>query len=1328
MDLTARPPAGHGADAEMLAGLWQHAPFPRLPLDAPAELRELVADVENPRRVYAIHRASRRHNFQLTVQKYIVQLCEGCGASECHNPTCFTCRKRIAGQAPLRRYNATSARTLAVHLASQENPEVGLCASLRLPKTAPAAVRSLRFTPKYPPMTRGDGVSSSSKTTLARAGSPKDRKSATKHGHAVYAGSKDGGTQSEKSTRSKADTASEGLQEAPKFIIVDKPASKDYRSFAANMFGTVAFKMLEWLTPAAIENMTEKAEKLQAGFPASDEGKIRAQEERPRHDATAKEAKDMTGSESVDATGRHDSGAAELAGLDSRATSNGKSRQTTSPTNTRRNSNARLRTQSTKPQRKLSVDAFPPESSNDELLPNLRSPLIPSIQTDGMNHRTPPTKSLKTPTPAIPRPISQLSGAAYFEGVPLEKMPPIMTAEIRPQVGRNQADGSQGSGSESSLEQLGSRSSRSPSSDRSDANQSSVLLDADLLDTTFDTFLPQTLTRLDTETIDFVCDVLQDDHTAEQHLLEPATVAKFHTRVSGQPRPLRRKEKSLVHGQSVRLREGEEWRLFAEQSFFYVLSDPHTLLSSFTKHGQLYDTQTLWYCMLRMTRVAPSLVFHSLWVAAEMLFAPPQALQALCSPTVRLFPQARKFLTNAEAGMLVSICLHALVAAAPPVDSARKLYDMSRIRSQGLSLAVSNSIARQPAELCLQYDDAFSNPLALRLARRLLTAITTRRIFDELMEYDVGRNSSSELDVLDHLFAQLDFLNMDAAYILDFTVADRTLHETRMPTLLLDWARAVMLHDWDGRPDVSGDSPFGGALALIKAIFERRQALLVGDAQFRSEFFAERLDEVETPLSWLTFNSTKQRLHILDFPYIFSPDTLVSYFRAINFSRMSRSFEESSSLQNRMDAIVSPSSLVINPHHKSILQGLLQTASAKYLILDIGRTSVLQDAFDQLWRREERELLRPLKIHLGEEGGEEGLDSGGVQQEFFRMAIAEALDPAYGAFTVDSRTRMAWFSPTTLEEEWKFELVGILVSLALYNGVSLPVTFPKALYRKLLGEPVTELHHISDGWPDLANGLTALLEWNEQDGAVEDIFVRTYEFSVDMFGQPISRVMDASGSWPKIRENVTGTRARSKKNKEASDSGYGPTASTLLEANPGDEAPMVTNANRNAYVTDYIHYLTDVSVRRQFEGFSRGFRACLHAKSLRLLTPALLQSMVEGEQEIDVSELRRQARYVGWDASHRTVRDFWSVVSRYDDVMKRKLLEFVTASDRVPVGGIKNLHFVIQRNGEESGTGGHLPTAYTCYGILLLPVYRDRAVLQERLAMALENAQGFGFA
>lgn len=54
-------------EMELIAGLWQEAPFPRLPVDAPPELDEYLQDIDSPRRVYAIHRASRRHDFQLLV-------------------------------------------------------------------------------------------------------------------------------------------------------------------------------------------------------------------------------------------------------------------------------------------------------------------------------------------------------------------------------------------------------------------------------------------------------------------------------------------------------------------------------------------------------------------------------------------------------------------------------------------------------------------------------------------------------------------------------------------------------------------------------------------------------------------------------------------------------------------------------------------------------------------------------------------------------------------------------------------------------------------------------------------------------------------------------------------------------------------------------------------------------------------------------------------------------------------------------------------------------------------------------------------------------------
>ena len=461
-------------------------------------------------------------------------------------------------------------------------------------------------------------------------------------------------------------------------------------------------------------------------------------------------------------------------------------------------------------------------------------------------------------------------------------------------------------------------------------------------------------------------------------------------------------------------------------------------------------------------------------------------------------------------------------------------------------------------------------------------------------------------------------------------------------------------------------------------------------------------------MEWLTFVPSRKQQHLLDRPFLFNSTNLVSYFRAINLSRMSRSYEEPSSVFERVRRLMSDG--LVGHQHRRVLQDMLRRAMAKDLILNVSRRTPVRDAFDQLWQREERELLRPLKVHLGEDNGEEGFDLGGVQQEFFKLCIAEVFDPNYGAFTVDERTRMAWFVPGSLVETWKYELIGVLFSLAVYNGLTLPVTLPRALYRKLLGKPVEELHHIADGWPELGSGLTMLLEWDESDGAVEDIFARTYEFSVQSFGVAISRDMRSGGdqAWPRAALLPGSGRA------------------VASDENPAD-APMVTNENRSAYVSDYIQFLTDVSVRPQFAAFERGFKSCLHPKALEILTPSILQSVVEGTQEIDLAELKRHTRYNGWDASHPTVRDFWSVVKKYDEEMKRRLLEFVTASDRVPVGGMQHVQFVIQKNGVENA-GGRLPTAYTCYGTLLLPEYENKEVLSERLGMALGNAQGFGFA
>ena len=59
-----------------------------------------------------------------------------------------------------------------------------------------------------------------------------------------------------------------------------------------------------------------------------------------------------------------------------------------------------------------------------------------------------------------------------------------------------------------------------------------------------------------------------------------------------------------------------------------------------------------------------------------------------------------------------------------------------------------------------------------------------------------------------------------------------------------------------------------------------------------------------------------------------------------------------------------------------------------------------------------------------------------------------------------------------------FELCGLLIALALYNGITLPVSFPKTFYLMLSRSFSTimrdPIEAIADGWPILAKSLSDL--------------------------------------------------------------------------------------------------------------------------------------------------------------------------------------------------------------------------------------------------------------
>jgi hypothetical protein len=99
-----------------------------------------------------------------------------------------------------------------------------------------------------------------------------------------------------------------------------------------------------------------------------------------------------------------------------------------------------------------------------------------------------------------------------------------------------------------------------------------------------------------------------------------------------------------------------------------------------------------------------------------------------------------------------------------------------------------------------------------------------------------------------------------------------------------------------------------------------------------------------------------------------------------------------------------------------------------------------------------------------------GVDEGGVQKEFFQLLIRKLFDPAYTMFTYNEESRMLWFNGNTFESNVKFELIGMLMGIAIYNQNILDLHLPMACYKKLLDIQPT-LKDLSELMPKVAKSL-----------------------------------------------------------------------------------------------------------------------------------------------------------------------------------------------------------------------------------------------------------------
>ncbi len=346
------------------------------------------------------------------------------------------------------------------------------------------------------------------------------------------------------------------------------------------------------------------------------------------------------------------------------------------------------------------------------------------------------------------------------------------------------------------------------------------------------------------------------------------------------------------------------------------------------------------------------------------------------------------------------------------------------------------------------------------------------------------------------------------------------------------------------------------------------------------------------------------------------------------------------------------------------------------LQLQVRREHVFHDSFRSLYFKSGDEMkFGKLSIRFH---GEEGVDAGGVTREWFQVLSRQMFDPNYALFVPVSSDRTT-FHPNKLsgindEHLMFFKFIGRIIGKALYEGRVLDCYFSRAVYKRILGKPVS-VKDMESFDPDYYKSLVWMLE-----NDITDIITETFSVEDDVFG--VTRIED-------LCEN-------------------------------GRNVP-VTEENKHEYVRLVVEHKLLSSVKEQMENFlkgelplsnyirdheqklttSTGFHEIIPAELISIFNEQELELLISGLPDIDVDDWKSNTEYHNYTPSSPQIQWFWRAVRSFDKEELAKLVQFVTGTSKVPLNGFKELEgmngvnrFNIHR---DYGNKDRLPSSHTCF-------------------------------
>lgn len=386
----------------------------------------------------------------------------------------------------------------------------------------------------------------------------------------------------------------------------------------------------------------------------------------------------------------------------------------------------------------------------------------------------------------------------------------------------------------------------------------------------------------------------------------------------------------------------------------------------------------------------------------------------------------------------------------------------------------------------------------------------------------------------------------------------------------------------------------------------------------------------------------------------------------------------------------------------------------------VSRGKVFQDAFDQLYDLNEA-LKEPLQIKFVDQFGmqEAGIDGGGVLKEFLTSITKEAFTDDLSLFVANSHNAL-YPNPSALDQRqhqlremglepqsdmWRknitdllaqYEFLGRIIGKCLYEGILIDIVFASFFLLK---------------WAAAASDAGYRANINDLREFDEELYngmMRLKNYSGDVSELGLDYTIEDQVSLPNKPTKII-TR-------------------NLIDS--GANTP-VTNENKLLYINYVARHRLDAQPGRVTKAFLTGLGTIIEPAWLSMFNQSELQRLVGGDSsEIDIEDLRRNTAYsgvyeIGDDGQeHPTIEMFWTVMHGLEDSQRRDVLKYVTSTPRAPLLGFSQLRpqFSIRDSGSDAT---RLPSASTCVNLLKLPIYRDIAVLKEKLLYAVSSGAGF---